>query len=97
MPYPAVANVAPHVLREVGEYRIDTAHVVEELGIRVVRLYLCRHFIQLYRNGVTIIQALYEFSCEARPIHLRSRNDMRVVISRSARKLHKNLRSFELF
>src|SRR3989338_22426 len=43
--HPAVADVAPHVLREVGEYRVGAAQVVEEFGERIVRFDLGRHLV----------------------------------------------------
>src|SRR3989344_5014536 len=99
--YPAVRNVAPHVLREIDEDRIDTTHVVEELRVGVMRLNLRRHWIELEAHVVLLvlafnIESLDKLLRKPRPINFRLCDDMRIVIASRPTKFDENGTYFEL-
>src|SRR3989344_3451564 len=82
--YPAVGNVAPHVLRKVDEYGIRAAQTIEELGIGVVGLDLCRYLVELELYLVPIAQSRDKSARERGPVTLRRSREMCAVVDRKS-------------
>src|SRR3989338_8723402 len=95
---PAVADVAPDILRKVDEYRVDAAQVVEKFGVGIVRFYLrcCRIQFEFDRLFL-IIESSDELFAEVHPIHVRCARHMRTPIPGRPAAFHENGATRELF
>src|SRR3989338_1558638 len=91
---PVVAYVAPHILRKSYENRIYAPEIIKEFRVGVVRLYLRSYRIQFKFYFTLCIKSLDETLTKLLPIHIRCRSDMRIVVPRRARKLHKDASGF---
>ncbi len=80
---PAVADVAPRILRQIFDDVVDADHHLEQLGIAVVRFDL-RGVVVCHDNRIARREAAErrdEARCKLRPVHVRKRNELCVVVA----------------